>query len=184
MSAHEQSWCWRTTTWAGNPVSILCKFYLSSPLATWEKKWIVSDEKCTQSVVVLVAWTCIGFSKNKRSFRDFATSIHGSYNLEKVSNFNSCLSKSLNSVNFLEKYLISLLGLRKFLKFATVPKNIFLHEQYLNCNSDTIAFHTQSFSKAFLRKVVENNVINHDWRSKNRKWLHGVFLPIRCSKGD
>ena len=37
MSAHEQSWCWRTTTWAGNPVSILCKFYLSSPLARWKK---------------------------------------------------------------------------------------------------------------------------------------------------
>ena len=152
MSAHEQSWCWRTTTWAGNPVSILCKFYLSSPLATWEKKWIVSDKKCTQSVVVLVAWTCIGFSKNKRSFRDFATSIHGSYNLEKVSNFNSCLSKSLNSVNFLEKYLISLLGLEKFLKFATVPKNIFCMSNILIVTQIQLHFIPSHFPKRFCGK--------------------------------
>ena len=29
---------------------------------------------------------------------------HGSYNLEKVLNFSSCLEKSLNSVKILEKY--------------------------------------------------------------------------------
>ena len=176
MSAHEQSWCWRKTTWAGNPVSTLCKFYLSSPLATWEKKWIVGDEKCTQSVVVLLAWTCIGFSKNERSFRDFATSIHGSYNLEKVLNFNSCLLKFFNSVKVLEKYSLFLYYvLTNSWNSSTLSKNIFVHEHYF-CfflcyffTSDTIAFHTQSFSKAFLRKVVENNVINHGWRSKNRK---------------
>ena len=81
--------------------------------------------------MVPLAWTCIGFSKNKRPFRDFATSIHGSYNLEKVLSFNSCLSKSFNSVKVLEKYLISLLGLEKFLNFTTLCKKIFVHEQYL-----------------------------------------------------
>ena len=30
---------------------------------------------------------------------------HGSYNLEKVLNFSSCLEKSLKSVKVLEKYL-------------------------------------------------------------------------------
>ena len=52
-------------------------------------------------------------------------SIHGSYNLETVFNF---FSKVLNSVKILEKYLISLLGLEKSLKFTTLSKNIFVHE--------------------------------------------------------
>ena len=56
---------------------------------------------------------------------------HGSYNLEKVLNFSSCLEKSLISVTVLEKYLISLLGLEKFSKFATLSENIFVDEQYL-----------------------------------------------------
>ena len=99
-----------------------------------------------------MAWTCIGFSKNKRSFRDFATSIHGSYNLEKVSNFNSCLSKSLNSVNFLEKYLISLLGLEKFLKFATVPKNIFCMSNILIVTQIQLHFIPSHFPKRFCGK--------------------------------
>ena len=30
--------------------------------------------------------------------------IHGSYNLEKVLNFSSCVEKSLNSVKILEKH--------------------------------------------------------------------------------
>ena len=42
---------------------------------------------------------------------------HGSYNLEKVLNFGSRLEKSFNLVKVLEKYLISLLGLEKSLKF-------------------------------------------------------------------
>ena len=50
----------------------------------------------------------------------FSLHIHGSYNLEKV----------LNSVKVLEKCLISLLGLEKSLKFTTLSKNIFGHEQY------------------------------------------------------
>ena len=43
---------------------------------------------------------------------------HGAYNLEKVLNFSSCFEKSSNSVKVLEKYLISLLGLKKSLKFT------------------------------------------------------------------
>ena len=47
--------------------------------------------------------------------------MHGSYNLEKVLNCNtSRLEKSLNSVKVLEKYLISLLGLKKSLKYTTL----------------------------------------------------------------
>ena len=44
----------------------------------------------------------------------------GSYYLEKVLHFSSRLEKSLNSVKVLEKYLISLLGLKKSLKFTTL----------------------------------------------------------------
>ena len=40
------------------------------------------------------------------------------------------LEKVLNSVKVLEKCLISLLGLEKSLKFTTLSKNIFVHEQY------------------------------------------------------
>ena len=54
------------------------------------------------------------------SFGFFLLHIHGSYNFEKV----------LNSVKVLEKYLLSLLGLEKSLKFTTLSKNIFVHEQY------------------------------------------------------
>ena len=50
---------------------------------------------------------------------------HGSYNLEKVLNFSSCLEKSLISVKVLEKYLISLLGLEESLKFVTLSENMF-----------------------------------------------------------
>ena len=49
----------------------------------------------------------------------------GSYNLENVLNFSSCLEKSLISVKVLEKYLISLLGLEESLKFTTLSKNMF-----------------------------------------------------------
>ena len=49
----------------------------------------------------------------------------------KVLNFRSCLEKSLNSVKVFEKYLISLLGLEKSLKFTTLSKNIFVYKQYL-----------------------------------------------------
>ena len=56
----------------------------------------------------------------------------GSYNFEKVLNFSSYLAKSLNSVMVLEKYLISLLGLEKSLKFTTLSKIIFVNEQYLS----------------------------------------------------
>ena len=45
---------------------------------------------------------------------------HGSYNLEKVLNFSSRLEKSFSLVKVLEKYLISLLGLEKSLKFTTL----------------------------------------------------------------
>ena len=45
---------------------------------------------------------------------------HGSYNLEKVLNFTSDREKSLKSVEVLEKYLISLLGLGTSLKFTTL----------------------------------------------------------------
>ena len=55
----------------------------------------------------------------------------GSYNLEKVLSFSSRLvrlEKSLNSAKVLEKYLISLLGLEKSLKFTTLstPDTSFL----------------------------------------------------------
>ena len=56
---------------------------------------------------------------------------HGWYNLEKVLKFSSCLEKSSNSVEVVEKYLFSLLGLEKSLKFTTLSKTIFVHEQYL-----------------------------------------------------
>ena len=46
--------------------------------------------------------------------------IHGLYNLEKVLNFSRRHEKSLNLVRVLEKYLISLLGLAKYLKFNTL----------------------------------------------------------------
>ena len=47
---------------------------------------------------------------------------HGSYmyNLGKVLNFISCCKKLLKLVKVLEKYLISLLGLEKSLKFTTL----------------------------------------------------------------
>ena len=45
---------------------------------------------------------------------------HGSYNLDKVSNFVSRLGKSFNFVKVLENYLISLLGLEKSLKFSNL----------------------------------------------------------------
>ena len=45
---------------------------------------------------------------------------HGSYNLEKVLNFNSCLEKFLNLVKVLEKYLISIVGHEKSLKFGNL----------------------------------------------------------------
>ena len=53
---------------------------------------------------------------------------HGSYNLEKVLNFTSRREKSLESVEVLEKYLISLLGLGTSLKFTTLttPRKIWL----------------------------------------------------------
>ena len=54
------------------------------------------------------------------SFGFFSLHVHGSYNFEQV----------LNSVKVLEKYLISLLGLEKSLKFTTLSKKIFVHEQY------------------------------------------------------
>ena len=57
---------------------------------------------------------------------------HGSHYLEKVLKCSSCREKFLNSVKVLKKYLISLLGLEKFLKFTTLSKNIFEHEQYLS----------------------------------------------------
>ena len=41
--------------------------------------------------------------------------------------FLKCLQKSLNSVKILEKFLISLVGLEKSLKFTTLSQNIFLH---------------------------------------------------------
>ena len=47
--------------------------------------------------------------------------MHDSYNLEKVLNFSSRLEKSFNLVKVLEKYLISLLGLEKSLKFTIIP---------------------------------------------------------------
>ena len=56
---------------------------------------------------------------------------HGSYNLERVLDFSSCLEKSLILVKVLEKYLISSLGLEKCSKFATLSGNIFVHEQYV-----------------------------------------------------
>ena len=56
---------------------------------------------------------------------------HGSYDLEKVLSFSSRLEKSLNLVKVLKKYLISLLGLEKSLKFTTLSKNIFVYGQYL-----------------------------------------------------
>ena len=43
-----------------------------------------------------------------------------SYNLEKVLNFSSRLEESFNFVNVLKKYLISLLGLEKSLKFSNL----------------------------------------------------------------
>ena len=53
---------------------------------------------------------------------------HGSYNLEKVLNSTSRREKSLESVEVLEKYLISLLGLGTSLKFTTLttPRKIWL----------------------------------------------------------
>ena len=54
------------------------------------------------------------------SFGFFSLHIHGSYNFEQV----------LNSVKVLEKYLISLLGLEKSMKFTALSKKIFVHEQY------------------------------------------------------
>ena len=54
-----------------------------------------------------------------------------SYYLDKVLKCSCCLEKSFNSVKVLEKYLISLLGLEKSLKFTTLSKTIFVHEQYL-----------------------------------------------------
>ena len=45
---------------------------------------------------------------------------HGSYNLQKVLNFNSRLEKSLNLVKVLEEYLISLIGHEKSLKFSNL----------------------------------------------------------------
>ena len=48
---------------------------------------------------------------------DFVES-HGSYNLEKVLNFNSHLEKSLNLVKVLEKYLITLARHEEFLMFS------------------------------------------------------------------
>ena len=54
---------------------------------------------------------------------------HGSYmyNLGKVLNFTSGRKKLLKLVKVLEKYLISLLGLEKSLKFTTlsIPDTIF-----------------------------------------------------------
>ena len=44
--------------------------------------------------------------------------MHGSYNFEKVLNFSSGLEKFLNWVKVLEKHLISLLDLGKFV-YAT-----------------------------------------------------------------
>ena len=49
------------------------------------------------------------FSSAVPSRRAHLSKIHGSYNLEKVLNFTSCLAKFLNSVSVLEQYFISLL---------------------------------------------------------------------------
>ena len=56
---------------------------------------------------------------------------HGSYNLEKVLNFSSCLEESFIWVKVLEKNLTSLSGLEKSLKLATLSENIFVLQQYL-----------------------------------------------------
>ena len=52
---------------------------------------------------------------------------HGPYNLEKVLDFSNHCKKLLKLVKVLEKYLISLLGLEKSLKFTTlsIPDTIF-----------------------------------------------------------
>ena len=49
---------------------------------------------------------------------------HGSYNLDTVLNFTSRLEKSLKSVEVIEKYLISLLGLGTSLKFTTLSTHL------------------------------------------------------------
>ena len=76
--------------------------------ADWQGKDCSSRKKCFQWFFFLP-----NYYHNGGHF-----SIHGSYNLEKVLNCDSGLEKSWNSVKVLEKYLISLLGLEKSLKFV------------------------------------------------------------------
>ena len=52
--------------------------------------------------------------------------LHGSYNLEKVLNFNSHLEKSFNLVKVLEKHLISLVGHEKSLIFSNLCTHLFI----------------------------------------------------------
>ena len=101
---------------------------------------------------------------------------HGLYNLQQVLNLGSCLDKTLNSVEVLEKYLISLLGHQNSFKFTTLSKTIVIHEQYLTsvsyfkgclCTSNTIVSQTQSFSISILvESSILGNTINHGRRSK------------------
>ena len=110
---------------------------------------------------------------------------HGLYNLQQVLNLGSCLDKTLNSVEVLEKYLISLLGHQNSFKFTTLSKTIFMHEQYLTsvsyfkgclCTSDAIVSQTQSFSISIVvESSILGNAINHGRRSKNYTWLHDVI---------
>ena len=109
-------------------------------MSTWSRQGNQRTcERCCQ--LLALAERSIFFS-HKRSFKAQVTQAHylchveqsqpkasitnvgqkcispGLYNLEKVLNFTSRLGRSLNSVKVVKKYLISLLGLEKSLKFT------------------------------------------------------------------
>ena len=103
--------------------------------ADWQGKDCSSRKKCFQWFFFLP-----NYYHNGGHFF-----IHGSYNLEKVLNCDSGLEKSLNWVKVLEKYLISLLGLEKSLKFVLEkslksPWNLFVW----GCTNHVIWFHIQA----------------------------------------
>ena len=76
------------------------------------KLFILSQGKLIRTIC---SWAKLLQSKSSRRMK-----VHGSYNLKKVLNFSGRLNKSWNSVKVLEKYLFSLLGLKKSLKSTTL----------------------------------------------------------------
>ena len=120
---------WQITTKHYMPNLVKTKSLTAKAYKQIGEQLMVNGLECTREQVIMAYrpnftfkmvghssfFACVQTKKRSRSIN-----MHGSYSLENVLNFRSCLEKSLNLVKVLEKYLISLSGLKSMSLFREI----------------------------------------------------------------